>query len=163
MSDPDKVTTCLWFDTQGEDAAKFYTSLVPHSSITHVSRYGPGMPMPEGTAMVVKFTLGGASYMALNGGPMFKHSEAASIVVSCDDQAEVDRLWSALAADGGKAVQCGWLKDRYGLSWQIVPRRLEQLMTDPDSAKRQRTMAALMQMVKLDIGKLEAAHRGDGT
>ena len=161
MPTTNKVTTCLWFDTQGEDAVKLYTSLVPNSSITNVSRYGKGMPMPEGTAMVVKFTLGGASYMALNGGPMFKHSEAASIVVTCDDQTELDRLWSALTADGGKESRCGWLKDRFGLSWQIVPRRLEQLMTDPDAAKRQRTMQALLQMVKLDIAQLEAAHRGE--
>ncbi len=125
MSAAQKVSTCLWFDREAEDAARFYVSLLPWSRITTVSRYGKGAPMPEGTALMVVFELAGTEYMAINGGPMFTHSEAASIVVKCDTQAEIDALWSALTADGGKAQQCFWLKDRYGLSWQIVPARLE--------------------------------------
>jgi predicted 3-demethylubiquinone-9 3-methyltransferase (glyoxalase superfamily) len=160
MPTKQKVSTCLWFDTEAEEAAKFYVSLFDNSRITAVSRYGKGMPMPEGTVLTVVFELAGTEYMALNGGPLFKFSEASSMVVQCDTQAEIDRLWEALIAGGGHAQQCGWLKDRYGLPWQIVPARLREMMQDPDRARFGRLMAAIMGMVKLDIAKLEAAYRG---
>jgi predicted 3-demethylubiquinone-9 3-methyltransferase (glyoxalase superfamily) len=160
MPTKQKVSTCLWFDTEAEEAAKFYVSLFDNSRITAVSRYGKGMPMPEGTVLTVVFELAGTEYMALNGGPLFKFSEASSMVVQCDTQAEIDRLWEALIAGGGHAQQCGWLKDRYGLPWQIVPARLREMMQDPDRARFDRLMAAIMGMVKLDIAKLEAAYRG---
>jgi predicted 3-demethylubiquinone-9 3-methyltransferase (glyoxalase superfamily) len=160
MSTVQKVSTCFWFDKDGEDAAKFYVSLLPNSRITAVSRYGEGAPLPEGTALTVTFALGGTEFMALNGGPHFQHSEAASLMVQCDDQAEIDRLWNALLADGGKEQQCGWLKDRFGMSWQIVPAKLRTLMQGGDADRTGRVMAALMQMVKLDLPALEAAYRG---
>lgn len=155
-----KVSTCLWFDEDGEDAAKFYTALIPNSRIVDVSRYGPGAPLPEGTALMVQFELDGATFQALNGGPMFPHTEAASLVVQCDSQDEIDRLWSALTAAGGAESMCGWLKDKYGLSWQIVPRRIGDWLSGPDKASAQRAMAALMGMKKLNIAQLEAAYRG---
>jgi predicted 3-demethylubiquinone-9 3-methyltransferase (glyoxalase superfamily) len=160
MAYTQKVSTCLWFNTEAEEAAEFYTSLLPHSKIKSVSRYGKGAPLPEGTALTVMFDLAGTEFMGLNGGPMFTHSEASSTIILCDDQAEIDRLWGALIADGGKESQCGWLKDRYGLSWQIVPARLRELMSSGDGAKSQRMMAKLMTMVKLDIAQLEAAYNG---
>jgi predicted 3-demethylubiquinone-9 3-methyltransferase (glyoxalase superfamily) len=160
MSSVQKVSTCFWFDKQGEDAAKFYVSLLPNSRITAVSRYGKGSPLPEGTALTVTFELAGTEFMALNGGPHFKLTEAASLVVQCESQAEIDRLWSALLAGGGKEQQCGWLKDRYGMSWQIVPAKLRTLMQDGDAAQSGRVMAAVMQMVKLDLPTLEAAYEG---
>lgn len=156
MSDSQKVSTCLWFDGNGEEAAAFYTSLIPDSTITDVFR-----PEPDGAPLIVEFTLAGVPYQALNGGPQFRHSEAASIVVLTDDQAETDRLWEALVADGGSESQCGWLKDRFGLSWQIVPRRFIQLVSAPDGAAAGRTMQAMMQMKKLDIAALEAAAKGE--
>jgi predicted 3-demethylubiquinone-9 3-methyltransferase (glyoxalase superfamily) len=158
MASAPKVSTCLWFDTQAEDAAKFYVSLLPNSRITSLSRYGKGERMPEGTVLVVTFELAGTEFMALNGGPLFKFSEASSMVVHCDSQAEIDRLWSAFLVGGGKEQQCGWLKDRYGLPWQIVPTKLRTMMQDTDQKKTDRVMAALMQMVKLDLPKLEAAY-----
>ena len=161
MPAPQKVSTCLWFDSQAEDAANFYTALFENSAIKVTSRYGKGQRMPEGLPLVVVFTLAGTDFMAINGGPMFKHSEASSTVVRCDSQAEIDRLWAALTADGGKESQCGWLKDKYGLSWQIVPARMGELMSSGDPAKSGRAMAALMQMVKIDIAKLEAAYSGE--
>ncbi len=160
MASVQKVSTCLWFDTQGEDAAKFYVSLLPHSRITGLSRYGKGTRMPEGTAMMVTFELAGTPFMALNGGPHFKLTEACSLVVQCDGQAEIDRLWDVLLSDGGKEQQCGWLKDRFGLSWQIVPSALSSLMQGPDREASGRVMAALMKMVKLDVAALEAAYNG---
>jgi predicted 3-demethylubiquinone-9 3-methyltransferase (glyoxalase superfamily) len=159
MASAQKVCTCLWFDTRAEEAAKFYVSLLPNSTITGVSRYGKGARMPEGTALVVNFKLAGTEFLALNGGPHFKFTEASSMVVHCDDQAEIDRLWSALL-DGGKEQQCGWLKDRYGLPWQIVPAKLRAMMQNSDQERSDRVMAALMQMVKLDLPKLEAAYEG---
>ena len=155
-----KVSTCLWFNKEAEDAAKFYVSLFDNSRITAVSRYGRDMPMPEGTVLTVLFELAGTEFMALNGGPHFTFSEASSIVVQCDTQAEIDRLWDALLAGGGREQQCGWLKDRYGLPWQIVPARLRDMMQDKDRARTDRVMAAVMTMVKLDIAKLEAAYKG---
>ena len=158
---PQKVSTCLWFDTQAEEAANLYTSLFENSSLKVASRYGKNDRMPEGLAMVVLFTLAGTEFMALNGGPMFKHSEASSTTVQCDSQAEIDRLWAALTADGGKESQCGWLKDRFGLSWQIVSNRMGEFMSSGDPARSARVMAAMMQMVKIDVAKLEAAYHGE--
>ena len=160
MAQAQKVSTCLWFDTQAEEAARFYVSLFENSRITGLSRYGKGARMPEGTPLVVSFELAGTAFMALNGGPIFPHTEAASLTVQCDSQAEIDRLWSALVADGGKEVQCGWLKDRYGLSWQIVPSRIHDMMQGSDQARTDRVMAAIMTMVKLDLAKIEAAYEG---
>lgn len=150
-----KVTTCLWFDTQAEDAAKLYTSLFDDSRISAVSR------QPDGQALMVEFELAGITYQALNGGPVYQLSEACSLSVACDAQAEIDRLWSALLAGGGAESQCGWLEDRFGLSWQIVPRRLGAMMTDPDPARVARVVAAFMPMKKLELAALEAAFRGD--
>jgi predicted 3-demethylubiquinone-9 3-methyltransferase (glyoxalase superfamily) len=160
MASAHRVSTCFWFDREGEEAANFYVSLIPNSRVTAVSRYGKGAPLPEGTALTVSFELAGTPFMALNGGPHFKLSEAASIMVQCDSQAEIDRLWEALLEGGGKEQQCGWLKDRYGLSWQIVPAKLGSLMTDQDPEKVARVMAAVMKMVKLDLPALEAAYDG---
>lgn len=160
MSAAQKISTCLWFDREGEDAAKLYTSLIAGLRITHVSCYGEGTPMPAGTAMMTVFELAGTEYMALNGGPMFKHSEAASIVVKCDTQGEIDHLWSRLIADGGGESQCFWLKDRFGLSWQIVPSKLGEWMSSPDPAAAGRVMGAVMASVKPNIAELEAAFNG---
>ena len=160
MTPKQKVSTCLWFDRQAEEAAKFYVSLFDNSRITSISRYGKGARMPEDLPLVVTFELDGRSFMALNGGPVFPFTEAASMVVQCETQAEIDRVWSALSA-GGKEVQCGWLKDKYGLSWQVVPARLGEMMTDCDPAKTARVMAAFMKMVKFDLATLEAASRGE--
>ena len=149
-----KISPMLWFDTQAEEAAKFYTGIFKNSKIGAVSRYGKGMPMPEGTAMTVSFEIDGQTFNALNGGPQFKFTEAISLVVNCDTQEEIDRYWDQLTSGGGKPVQCGWLKDKYGLSWQIVPSILPKLASGEKSG---RVMQALMQMVKLDIAKLQAA------
>jgi predicted 3-demethylubiquinone-9 3-methyltransferase (glyoxalase superfamily) len=161
MAQTQKISTCLWFNTEAEEAAKFYVSLFENSRITGLSRYGKGARMPEGIALVVTFELAGTEFMALNGGPVFSFTEASSMVVRCDSQAEIDRLWSALTADGGKAGQCGWLKDRYGLSWQIVSSRVGEMMQDGDPAKTARAMGALMGMAKIDIAKLDAAYEGE--
>ncbi len=160
MPQTQKVSTCLWFDKEAEEAAEFYVSLLENSRITGVSRYGKGGRMAEGTALVVTFELAGTEFMALNGGPVFTFTEASSMVVKCETQAEIDRLWSALTSNGGKEVQCGWLKDRYGLSWQIVPARLGELMRSGNQVSADRVMAALMSMVKIDIAKLEEAYNG---
>jgi predicted 3-demethylubiquinone-9 3-methyltransferase (glyoxalase superfamily) len=150
-----KMSICLWFDTQAEDAATYYTSIFRNSSISSISRYGKeGFEfhrMPEGTAMVVNFRINDLDFMALNGGPMFKFSEAISIVISCNTQDEIDYLWEELTK-GGEENQCGWLKDRFGVSWQIVPAILSKLMSDP--AKSQRVMKAFLPMKKFDIEKL---------
>ncbi|MDX6520834.1 MAG: hypothetical protein QOF08_1439 [Gaiellales bacterium] len=151
-----KITPCLWFDTDGEEAARFYTSLFPNSRIGHVSRYGEAGPRPAGTAMTVSFELDGEPFLALNGGPQFTFSEAISFQVSCADQDEVDRFWNALT-EGGEEGRCGWLKDRFGLSWQIVPTRLPELLGNPDAEKAGRVMAAMMAMKKIEIGVLERA------
>jgi len=161
MPQEQKVSTCFWFNSEAEEAANFYVSLFENSRITGLLRYGKGAPLPEGTALTVTFTLAGTEFMALNGGPRFTLSEAVSMVVYCDGQAEIDRLWDALLAHGGREQQCGWLKDRFGLSWQIVPSNLREIMRDPDPVKVSRVMGAVMTMVKLDIAKLEAAYRGD--
>jgi len=155
-----KIRPCLWFNTEAEEAATFYASLFENSKILNVSRYGEGGPMPVGTALVVEFELDGQQFQALNGGPEFQFTEAISLSVNCKTQAEVDHLWSALTANGGEESQCGWLKDRFGLSWQIVPEQLGQLMSSPDAAAAQRTMEAMLQMQKLDIAALERAAAG---
>jgi predicted 3-demethylubiquinone-9 3-methyltransferase (glyoxalase superfamily) len=151
-----EITPCLWFDTEGEEAAKLYTSVFPNSRILEVTRYGSAGPRPEGMVMTVSFELDGQKFVALNGGPEFTFSEALSFQVGCEDQEEVDRFWSALS-EGGEEGPCGWLKDRFGLSWQIVPDRLPELLGDPDPAKAQRVMAAMLQMRKIEIDELERA------
>ena len=155
-----KIAPCLWFDGEAEEAAGFYVSLLPDSRIEHVQRNVMDSPGGKaGSVLVVKFTLAGQSFLALNGGTRFEYTHAISFMIECEDQAEVDRLWDALL-DGGMAEQCGWLKDRYGVPWQIVPRVLLQLLDDPDPAKAQRVMQAMLGMVKLDIAALRAAHAG---
>jgi predicted 3-demethylubiquinone-9 3-methyltransferase (glyoxalase superfamily) len=154
-----KLTPCLWFDTDGEEAATFYTSLFPNSKITEVTRYGSAGPRPEGTVMTVSFELDGQPFVALNGGPHYTFNEAVSFMVSCRDQAEVDAYWAALT-DGGEEGPCGWLKDRFGLSWQIVPTRLTELIADPDPEISQRAMAAMLDMGKIQIDELEQAVAG---
>jgi predicted 3-demethylubiquinone-9 3-methyltransferase (glyoxalase superfamily) len=151
-----KITPFLWFDHQAEEAAKFYTSIFPNSRITALTHYGEGGPGAKGSVMTVGFELDGQVFTALNGGPHFKFTEAISLVVNCDTQKELDAHWDKLCADGGKPVQCGWLKDKYGLSWQIVPAILPKLTQDP--SKGARVMQALMQMVKLDIKTLQQAY-----
>jgi predicted 3-demethylubiquinone-9 3-methyltransferase (glyoxalase superfamily) len=155
-----KITPCLWFDGEAEEAAKFYVPLLPDSRIDQVQRNVSDSPSGKtGSVLVVKFTLAGQSFLALNGGTRFEYTHAISFMIDCEDQAEVDRLWNTLL-DGGTAERCGWLKDRYGVSWQIVPRVLPQLLGDPDPVKAQRAMQAMLGMVKLDIAKLKAAHAG---
>ena len=155
-----KITPCLWFDGEAEEAAKFYVSLLPDSKIAHVQRNPVDGPSGKaGTVLVVQFTLAGQSYMALNGGMRFEYTHAISFSVDCADQAEVDRLWDRLS-DGGSIERCGWLKDRYGVSWQIVPSVLPELLAGPDRAGAQRAMQAMLQMVKLDIAALQKAYAG---
>jgi len=151
-----KFIPCLWFDTDGEEAATFYTSLFPNSRIVKISRFGPSGPRPEGMVMTVSFELDGQEFLALNGGPEFTFSEAISFQVSCETQEEVDRYWSALS-EGGQEGPCGWLKDKFGLSWQIVPTALPRLLGDADREKAQRVMQAMMGMGKIEIDALERA------
>jgi predicted 3-demethylubiquinone-9 3-methyltransferase (glyoxalase superfamily) len=155
-----KITPMLWFDKEAEEAANFYVSVFKNSKVRKIARYPSGTPGEAGSVMTVEFTLDGQDFTGLNGGPHFKFSEAISLVISCDDQAEVDHYWDRLIAGGGQPSQCGWLKDRYGLSWQVTPRRLIELGSDPDTAKAGRVMAAMMQMGKIDIAKLEEAAAG---
>jgi predicted 3-demethylubiquinone-9 3-methyltransferase (glyoxalase superfamily) len=150
----DKITPFLWFNNQAEEAANFYVSIFKNSKIKQVSRYPEGSPAPAGSVMVVVFELDGREYLALNGGPQFKFTEAISLVVNCDTQEEIDYYWEKLSA-GGKEVQCGWLKDKYGLSWQVVPKAIGRLVADPVKGKR--VMAEVMKMVKLDLKKMEEA------
>ena len=152
MTAPRRVRTCLWFDTEAEEAARFYVSLLPQSRIESVSR-----PAPDAAVAVVEFELSGAPYMALNGGPHFTHSPAASIHVLTEDQAETDRLWARLIADGGEESMCGWLTDRFGVSWQIVPIPSVRMLEAPDRTAAGRAWEALMKMKKIDIEALEAA------
>jgi predicted 3-demethylubiquinone-9 3-methyltransferase (glyoxalase superfamily) len=151
-----KVTPWLWFDTESEQAAELYTSVFPNSRILEVTRYGSAGPREEGLAMTVSFELDGQRVVALNGGPDFKPTEAFSFKVDCEDQAEVDHYWEKLG-EGGEPGPCGWLKDRFGLSWQINPRRLEELLADPDREKAQRVMAAMLKMGKIEVDELERA------
>ena len=155
MAYTSKVRTCLWFDGRGEEAAEFYTTLLPDSHIESRSYPEPGKP-----ALVVEFTLAGAPYMVLKGGPMFEHSPAASISVLADDQAEIDRLWDALTKDGGEESMCGWVVDRFGVSWQVVPSVLPSMMESDDKAAAGRARAAMMKMRKFDISALAAAFSG---
>jgi predicted 3-demethylubiquinone-9 3-methyltransferase (glyoxalase superfamily) len=150
------ITPCLWFDTEGEDAAKLYTSVFPNSKITDVSHYGSAGPRPEGMVMTVGFELDGQKFVALNGGPDFTFNEAISFQVSCKDQEEVDAYWSKLT-EGGEEGPCGWLKDKFGVSWQIVPKVLPELLSNPDPETSQRVMEAMLQMKKIDIDELERA------
>ena len=154
-----KITPFLWFDHQAEEAANFYVSVFKNSKILSVSRYGEGAPRPAGTAMIINFQIDGQDFMALNGGPEFKFTEAVSFFVNCETQEEVDNYWEKLSA-GGEKGQCGWLKDRYGLSWQIVPTALGELMSDPDPEKSRRVMEAMLKMSKIDINALKRAHEG---
>jgi predicted 3-demethylubiquinone-9 3-methyltransferase (glyoxalase superfamily) len=152
-----KTTPWLWFDTEAEEAAKFYTSLFPNSRITGVQRYNEAGPRPAGTVMTVEWELDGQQYAGLNGGPEFHFTEAVSLMIDCADQAEVDYYWDAFAADGGEPGPCGWIKDRWGLSWQVVPRVLMQLLNDPDPKVAEAVMAAMLKMSKIDVAELEAA------
>lgn len=155
-----KITPCLWFDTAGEEAANFYVSVFKNSRILNVSRYGPGMHRPEGLALTVEFELDGQRFTALNGGPEFTFDEAVSFQISCADQAEVDHYWSRLTADGGQESQCGWLKDRWGVSWQVVPEQLASYIGGPDSEGAQRATQAMLGMRKLDIDAIRQAYEG---
>ena len=159
------ITPCLWFDDQAEAAAQFYTAIFRHSRIVNVARYGDAgheiHGKPAGTVMVVAFELDGQAFTALNGGPMFTFNEAISFQVNCETQADVDYYWEKLSAGGdATAQQCGWLKDQYGVSWQVVPRVLPEMLSDPDAAKSQRAMVAMLQMKKLDIDALTRAYEG---
>jgi len=150
-----RITPMLWYDNQAEEAANFYVSIFKNSRVTSISRYGDTGPGPKGSVMVAEFELDGQKFTALNGGPQFKFTEAISLVVNCESQEEVDYFWEKLSGSGGQEVVCGWLKDKYGLSWQVVPVRLFELISDP--AKSDRVMQAVMEMKKLEIPKLEAA------
>jgi predicted 3-demethylubiquinone-9 3-methyltransferase (glyoxalase superfamily) len=152
-----KITPFLWFDNNAEEAMTFYTSVFENSKIAKVSRYPEGSPGPAGSVMTGQIQLAGQEFMLLNGGPQFKFTEAISFVVNCETQQEVDRYWQKLTADGGQEVQCGWLKDKFGLSWQIVPTILSKLLTDQDKAKAKRVMEAMLQMKKIDIAGLQRA------
>lgn len=158
-----KIVTYLWFDNNAEEAINLYTSLFPNSKITNIMRVQPGMPGmsgPEGQLFTASFELDGQEFMVLNGGPYFKFNESVSLFVNCTTQEEVDRLWNALIADGGEESECGWLKDKFGLSWQIIPVQLGQLMGDPDPVKAGRVMQAILKMQKINIQALQDAYDG---
>ncbi|HWK05149.1 MAG TPA: VOC family protein [Puia sp.] len=154
-----KITTFLWFDNNAEEAMNFYTSLFKNSKILNVTRNGDAGPGPKGSVLTATFQLEGQQFMALNGGPIFKFTEAISLFVSCETQQEVDTLWEQLS-EGGAKSQCGWLKDRFGLSWQIIPTALGKLMNDPDPVKAQRVMMAMLKMTKIDVAGLQKAYDG---
>jgi len=165
MPDPRKITTCLWFDSQAEQAAKFYTSVFRSSSIGTITRYGEAGKevhgRPAGSVMTVSFELEGRPFTALNGGPVFKFNEAVSFVIHCRTQDEVDYFWERLSEGGDpKAQQCGWLKDKYGVSWQVVPEALFEMLSGSDAAKSQRVMTALLKMKKFDLAELKRAYNG---
>ena len=156
-----KISPCLWFDGEAEEAAKFYVSLLPDSRIDKIQKNPVDGPAGKaGTVLVVQFTLAGQEYLALNGGTRFEYTHAVSFKIDCKDQAEVDRLWDALSSNGGSVERCGWLRDRYGLYWQIVPSILPELLGGPDRAGAQRAMQAMLKMVKLDIAELRKASKG---
>jgi predicted 3-demethylubiquinone-9 3-methyltransferase (glyoxalase superfamily) len=152
-----KITPCLWFDDQAERAVRFYTSIFKNSKIGKVAYYGEGAPRPKGSIMTVRFQLDGQEFLALNGGPQFKFTEAISFIVNCRTQKEVDRMWNKLSK-GAQQVQCGWVKDKYGMSWQIVPTILSKMLTDPDRARADKVLQAVLQMKKLDIKGLKKAY-----
>jgi len=155
-----KITPFLWFENQAEEAANFYCSIFKDSKVGNIVRYGDAGPGPKGTVMIVTFQLAGQEFTALNGGPRFKFTEAISFVVNSQTQEEIDYFWEKLTADGGQESMCGWLKDKFGLSWQIVPTDLPQLMQSGDAKKSERVMQAILQMKKLDIAKLKEAYEG---
>jgi predicted 3-demethylubiquinone-9 3-methyltransferase (glyoxalase superfamily) len=152
-----KITPFLWYDNQAEEAANFYVSLFKNSKIDHINRYGDAGPGPAGSVMIVSFELEGQQFIALNGGPSFKFTPAISLFVDCETQEEVDELWGKLA-EGGRKDRCGWLQDKYGLSWQIIPRALQQLMSDPDPKRSRSVLEAMLQMEKIDIAGLRRAY-----
>lgn len=156
MATLNKITPCLWFDTRGEEAATFYTRVFDNSRILDVARYGSAGPRPDGMVMTVTFELDGQQFVALNGGPEFTFDEAISFQVRCESQEEVDRFWTTLS-EGGEQGPCGWLKDKFGVSWQIVPTDLEKLLSDPDPEKSQRAMKAMLGMGKIDIAEVQRA------
>ena len=160
MAKKQKITTFLWFDSNAEEAATFYTSIFPDSRVTKVARWGKGGPAPEGSVMTVSFELAGQAYIAMNGGPHYKLTPAISLFVSCQSQEEVDTLWDKLLAGGGKPTACGWLEDKFGLSWQVIPDMLMERMSDPDSVKAGRVAQAMMTMQKIDIAAIERAYAG---
>jgi len=155
-----RIIPNLWFDTQGEEAAQFYVSIFPNSRIKTITHYPEGGPGPAGGVLTVDFELDGQPCTAINGGPQFTFDEAISLLIECKDQAEVDYYWDALTADGGAESQCGWLKDKYGLSWQVVPTGWEKMFADPDTSKVQRAMTVMFGMKKLDLAELQAAFDG---
>jgi predicted 3-demethylubiquinone-9 3-methyltransferase (glyoxalase superfamily) len=157
-----KITPCLWFDGNAEEAANFYVSLLPGSHLDRVSRSPADNPStPAGAVLLVEFTVAGQPFTGLNGGPQFPFTEAISFVIDCDGQDEVDRLWAALIADGGAPGQCGWLKDRFGMSWQVVPRQLGEMLGDPDGERARRAMEAMLRMTRIDIAALRRAFEGE--
>lgn len=159
-----KITSCLWFDHKAEEAAKFYTSLFKNSKILKVVHYDEASAkvsgMPKDSVLTVEFELEGQKFVALNGGPAFKFTEAISFIVDCESQEEVDNFWNKLIADGGEESMCGWLKDKYGMSWQIVPKLLEEMLSDPDAAKAGRAMQAMLEMKKIIVADLQKAYDG---
>jgi predicted 3-demethylubiquinone-9 3-methyltransferase (glyoxalase superfamily) len=155
-----KIAPFLWFDGKAEEAAEFYTSVFKNSKMLHIARHGEAGPGPKGTVMMATFQIEGQEFMALNGGPTYTFSPAISFFVNCETQAEVDELWDKLSA-GGREVQCGWLQDKYGVSWQIIPKALMELMKDKDPVKSQRVFKAMLQMTKIDIEGLKRAYRGE--
>lgn len=154
-----RITPNLWFDTKGEEAATFYTSVFPNSKITNITHYNEAGPRPAGTVLTVEFVLDGQEYIAINGGPEFTFSEAISLMINCADQEEIDYYWAKLS-EGGEEGPCGWLKDKYGLSWQVVPGGMAELLNDPDQGRAQRAMAAVLGMGKLDVAAIHAAADG---
>ncbi len=158
----DKISPCLWFDGKAEEAARFYTALFPDSRITSIDRSPGETPSgPKDMVLSVNFDLGGRSFIGLNGGPEFTFNEAISLSIDCEDQAEVDRFWHALLADGGEESVCGWLKDKYGVSWQVIPRQLPQMLSSADREAAGRALEAMLKMVKIDVAELERAYRGE--
>ncbi|MFD6896948.1 VOC family protein [Rhodococcus sp. NPDC060086] len=154
------LTPCLWFDMNAQEAAEFYTTVFPNSKVLSTSYYPEGTPLPAGTVLTVEFELDGSRFTGLNGGPQFQFTEAVSFQIDCGGQDEVDHYWNSLIADGGEESQCGWCKDRFGVSWQVVPRRLFELLADPDRNVAQRVSDVLMKMQKIEIALLEEAARG---
>ena len=155
-----RIMPCLWFDGRAEEAMEFYTSVFKGSKAGKITHYGEAGPGKPGSVMTVAFEIEGMEFMGINGGPQFQFSEAVSFMISCKDQEEVDYYWDRLTADGGKEGQCGWLSDRFGLAWQVVPEGMDEVFSDPDPAKAERSMAAMMKMKKLDIAELRAAAEG---
>ncbi|MBZ9645887.1 VOC family protein [Streptomyces sp. PSKA30] len=157
----DGFTTCLWFDDQAEEAAHYYVSIFKNSSVGKVVRYPEGAPRSAGAVLTVEFTANGHKFLALNGGPEFKFTEAVSFMIFCENQEEIDYYWTKLTENGGEPGPCGWLKDKYGVSWQVIPDSLDDMMSDPDPAKAARATQAMMSMHKLDIAALEKAYAGE--